>query len=206
MARISCKHVSGIRCVRSCVLHNRSPKTSRSLRPKPFGKRFNRFQSRPPTPRRQALSPFKHRNAIVCSGRISRTYRLLQHVDLRIAVEARGRLQPTQRDDFDQRYGKRLSESVFHEAAEVLQMIAKNPEERLLYELSLKRERDIESMVAQGREEELATTFGGASNRVRSKNPSNSPEGFSASAIPARCASEWTLKWTPIFGPRACFA
>ncbi len=35
----------------------------------------------------------------------------------------------------------------------MLQMIAKNPEERLLYELSLKRERDVESMVAQGREE-----------------------------------------------------
>ncbi|MCA9136785.1 MAG: hypothetical protein KDB00_08500, partial [Planctomycetales bacterium] len=52
-----------------------------------------------------------------------------------------------------QEIGDILNDLIFFEAAEVLQMIAKNPEERLLYELSLKRERDIESMVAQGREE-----------------------------------------------------
>ena len=52
-----------------------------------------------------------------------------------------------------QEIGEHLNDPIFSEAAEVLQMIAKNPEERLLYELSLKRERDIESMVAQGRQE-----------------------------------------------------
>lgn len=54
-----------------------------------------------------------------------------------------------------QEIGEHLNDRIFFEAAEVLQMIAKNPEERLLYELSLKRERDIESMVAQSREEGL---------------------------------------------------
>lgn len=49
----------------------------------------------------------------------------------------------------------RLDDPIFLEAAEVLQMIAKDPNERLLYEMSLKHERDIESLVAQGRQEGL---------------------------------------------------